>query len=124
MHMGDIKLFAKYEKEFETLIHNVGIYSQDIGMEFCMGKCAMFVMKRGKRHMTDGMELPNHDKIRMLGENETYKYLGILEADTIKQVEMKDKIWKEYLRRTRKLLETKLQQKPQQSNKQLGGAPH
>ena len=28
--------------------------------------------------MTDGMEIPNHDKIRTLGENETYKYLGIL----------------------------------------------
>ena len=68
----------------------------------------MLVMKRGKQHMTDGMELPNHDKIRTLGENETYKYLGILEADTIKQVEMKDKIRNEYLRRTRKLLETKL----------------
>ena len=63
-------------------------------------------MKSGKRHMTDGMELPNEDKIRTLGENETYKYLGILEADSIKQVEMKDKIQKEYLR-TRKLLETK-----------------
>ena len=57
--------------------------------------------------MTDGMELPSHDKIRKLGENETNKYLGILEADTIKQMEMKDKIRK-YLRRTRKLLETKL----------------
>ena len=44
--------------------------------------------------MTDGMELPNHDKIRTLGE-ETYKYLGILETDTIKQVQMKDKIQKE-----------------------------
>ena len=49
----------------------------------------------------------NH-KIRTHGENETYKYLGILEADTIKHVEMKDKIRKEYLRRTQKLLETKL----------------
>ena len=38
----------------------------------------------------------------------TYKFLGILEADTIKQVEMKDKIQKEYVMRTRKLLETKL----------------
>ena len=62
----------------------------------------------GRRHMTDGMELPNQDKIRTLEKNETYKYLGILEADTIKQVEMKNKIQKEYLRRTRKLLETKL----------------
>ena len=58
--------------------------------------------------MTDGIELPNHDKIRTLEENETYKYLGILEADTIKQVQMNDRIRKEYLRRTRKLLETKL----------------
>ena len=65
-------------------------------------------MKSGKRHLTDRMELPNQDKIRMLGERETYKYLGILEADTIKQGEMKDKIHKEYLGRTRKLLETKL----------------
>ena len=65
-------------------------------------------MKNGKRHRTYGIELPNQDKIRTLAENENYKYLRILEADTIKQVEMTDKIQKEYLRRTRKLLETKL----------------
>ena len=64
-------------------------------------------MKSGKRHLTDGIELPNQDKIKTLAENETYKYFGILEANTIKHVEMKDKIQKEYLRRTRKLLETK-----------------
>ena len=100
MYMDDIKLFAKNEKELETLIHAVRIYSQDIGMEFGIEKCAMLLMKSGKRHMTDGIELPNLDKIRTLEENETYKYLGILEADTIKQVQMKDTI--------RKLFETKL----------------
>ena len=68
-------------------------------------------MKNGKRHITDGMELPNHDKIRTLEENKTYKYLGILKADAIKQVQMKDTIRKEDLRRTRKLLETKLSSK-------------
>ena len=52
------------------------------------------------------MELLNEDKIRTPREKETYKYFGSLEADTIKQVEKKIK--KEYLRRTRKLLETKL----------------
>ena len=61
-------------------------------MEFSIEKCAMLVMKSGKRHRTDGMELPNQDNISTLAENETYKYLGILEADTIKQVQMKDKI--------------------------------
>ena len=77
MYMDDIKLFSKNEKELEIFIHAVRIYSQDIGTESGTEKCAMFVMKSGKRHMTDGMELPNHDKIRTLGENETYKYLGI-----------------------------------------------
>ena len=76
-------------------------------MEFGREKGLMLFMKSGQRHLTDGVELPNQDKFRTLGENETYKYLGILEADTIKQVERKDKIQKEYLRRTRKLLKTK-----------------
>ena len=107
MYMDDVKLFAKNEKELETIINAVGIYSQDIRKEFGIEKCAIPVMESGKRHMTDRMELSNHDKIKTPGENETYKYLGILEADTIKQVQMKDKIRKEYLRRTRKLLETK-----------------
>ena len=55
----------------------------------------MLDMKSGKRHLTYGMELSNHDKIRTLEENETYKYLGILDADTIKQVQMEDTIRKE-----------------------------
>ena len=106
--MDDIKLFAKNKKGMETLIHAARIYSQDIGMEFGIEKCTMLVMKNGKRHQTNGIELPNQEKIRTLGEKEIYEYLGILEADTIKQVEMKEKIQKEYLSRTRKLLETKL----------------
>ena len=106
--MDDIKLFANNEKELETLIHTVIIYSQGIGMEVGIEKCTMIVIKRGKRHLTDGMELPNQDNSRTLAEKETYKYLGILEVDTIKQVEMKGKIQKEYLKRTRKLLEIKL----------------
>ena len=64
-------------------------------------------MKSGKRYLTDGMELPNQNNIRTIGEKEKYKYLGSLEADTVKQVERKGKIQKEYLRITRKLLETK-----------------
>ena len=38
MYMDDIKLFAKNEKELETLIHAVRIYSQDRGMEFDIQK--------------------------------------------------------------------------------------
>ena len=64
MYIDDIKLFAKNEKELE--------------------KCTLLVLTSGKRHDTDGMEQPNQDKVRTLGEKETYKYFGMLEADTIK----------------------------------------
>ena len=44
--------------------------------------------------MTEEIELPIQEKIRKLGVKETYNYLGILEADTIKHSEMKEKIKK------------------------------
>ena len=44
--------------------------------------------------MTEGIQLPNLEKIRTLGEKKNYKYLGIWKADTIKQVEMEEKILK------------------------------
>ena len=68
----------------------------------------MLVMKSSKQQLTDGMELLRQEKIRTFGEKETYEYLGIWEAENVKQERIKDKIKKEYLRRTRKLLETKL----------------
>ena len=104
MYMDDIKVFAKKEKELETLIQVVRIYSQDIKMEIGIEKWAMLKKKSGKRPITEGIELANQEKIRMLGEKENYKYLGILEVDIIKEAEMKEKIKKEYVRRTRKYL--------------------
>ena len=41
-------------------------------------------MRNGKRQMTEETEQPNKEKIITPGEMESYKYLGILEADTIK----------------------------------------
>ena len=38
-------------------------------MEFGIEKCAMLVMKNGKRHLIDRMELTNKDKIKTLVEN-------------------------------------------------------
>ena len=83
MYLDDIKLFTKNEKESETLIQAVRIFSHK--------KCAMLIIKSEKRHKTEGLELPNQDKIITFGEMETYKYLGILEADTIKHAKMKKK---------------------------------
>ena len=76
MYTNDIKLFAKNEKRTGTLIHAVRIYSPDIGMEFGIEKCATLGMKSGKRHLSDGMELPNQDKITTLAQKENVQILG------------------------------------------------
>ena len=44
-------------------------------MEFGIEKCAMLVMKSGKREITERTELPNQE--------ENNKYMGILKADSI-----------------------------------------
>ena len=41
-------------------------------------------------------------------EEDGYKYLGMLEADGVKHEEMKDQIKKEYIRRVRNIVKSKL----------------
>ena len=104
MYMQNIRLFAKIEKELETLIREVWIYSQKMGMGFGIEKYAMLIMKSIKWHQTDGMELLNREKFTTLGEKEANKYFGILEADIIKQVDMREqkrRIYQENQKATR-----------------------
>ena len=50
----------------------------------------------------------NTRNIESLNEGDWYKCLGVIEADEIKKKEMKEKVGKEYKRRIRNILETKL----------------
>ena len=49
----------KNEKELETLIQTIRIYSQDIRMEFGIEKCAMFIRKSREREISERIKLPN-----------------------------------------------------------------
>ena len=89
-------------------------------MEFGIEKCTMLAMKSGKRHLTDGRELPNQDKIRTFAENETYKYLSILESDTHKQMETKDAIQKNISGELKTTRDKTVKPKHYQRNKHLG----
>ena len=82
--MDGIKRYGKKKSELDQLVQIVRILSQDIGMEFGISKCALLVMKRGKFCQRDGIGLPISQQIRAREEGETYKYLGVLEADEIK----------------------------------------
>ena len=57
------------------------------------------------------MELSNQDKIRTFGEEESYKFLSILEADTIGQVQIEERIKKSQTPTRYKTMELKPYQK-------------
>ena len=107
MFMDDIKLFGKNAQEIDTLVQTVRILSQDIKMEFGIEKCALINIKRGKTITTEGIRLPDGNIIKEIDEN-GYKYLGIIEGETIKHQEMKDNIRKEYIQRIKAILKSKL----------------
>ena len=52
-------------------------------MEFRIENCAILIKKIRKRQIMKGRELANQERIKTLGENETYKYLGIFEVKII-----------------------------------------
>ena len=73
-------------------------------MEFGIEKCKILILKRGIKDENCDIMLPND----LIIKRENYKYLGILEAEYINTKKMKEKVKAEYLRRTRKVLESKL----------------
>ena len=87
---------------------NNDLFTTDIGMAFGTEKCAALKITRVKVVESEGIELPNGDTIKELEENDGYKYLSIVECDKIKNSEMKEEIKKEYFRRVKLILKSKL----------------
>ena len=107
MFIDDIKLFGKGTKEIDTLVQAVRIVSGDIRMEFGIEKCALVSFQRGKVTRTEGIQLPDGNNIKDIDET-GYKYLGIIEGEEIKLQEMKENIKREYTKRLRAILKSKL----------------
>ena len=68
----------------------------------------MLVMENRKIVKSVGIELPLGKAIKSLQEGESYKYLGILEAEKFLEEKMKLIVSKKYIRRLRKVLKSKL----------------
>ena len=107
LFMDDLKMFGKSFNEIDSLVQTVQQFSEDIKMEFGISKCAVVALKRGKRSHMEGIKLPNGEE---LGDPDAggYKYLGVLELDSMLCKEMKSKVKEVYLRRLKLLLKTRL----------------
>ena len=81
---------------------------EDIGIEFGIEKCTILVMKKGEIMNLVGTELPDDKVIKSLQEGGSYTHLGILEAYKFLEEKIKLNVSKEYTRRLRKVLKSKL----------------
>ena len=107
LFMDDLKLYGQNEKELDILVGKVKEYSDDIGMQFGLDKCGVLVVERGVRKRCEEIVLPGGDRIKEIDEG-GYKYLGVLEADMILEKDMKERLKKEFFRRVRLLVRSKL----------------
>ena len=57
LFMDDLKLYSRSEKGLESFVQTVRVFSEDIGMELGIEKCAMLVMEKGKVLKSVGIEL-------------------------------------------------------------------
>ena len=104
LYMDDLKLFGKSKAQIESLVDTVQLVSRDIGMEFGIKKCGMLCLKRRVVTECEDITLPD-GKIMQSIDAEGYKYLGILEMDSIMTTQMKEKVRRKYLRRVRIFLD-------------------
>ena len=56
LFMDDLKLYSCSEKELDSLIQTIHVFSEDIGMAFGIEKCAMLVIEKGKIVKSVGIE--------------------------------------------------------------------
>ena len=88
MYMDDIKLFAQNDTYLQSLLDTVRTFSDDIGMQFGLQKCAKLSARRGKLTLT-GPLVTLGDEIAELNYSETYRYLGFPEAGGIDHTTIK-----------------------------------
>ena len=64
--IGDLKLSRPGEKRLDSLVQTLRVFSEDIGREFGIEKCAMLVMEKGNIVKSFGLELPDGKVIKSL----------------------------------------------------------
>ena len=107
LFMDDMKLFGRSSVEIDKLVSTVYLVSAYMRMEFGIRKSGVLVLKKGKVVDSDGVQLPNRERMQSV-EEEGYKYLEILEVDDLQHTVMKERFFAEYFRRLKKVLSSKL----------------
>ena len=112
LYMDDIKLYAKNQKEIDSLMRITHDYSRYIGMNFGVDKCRTVTIHRGQ-YQEKSITLPvdgseNGLIIEALQRGEMYKYLGMEQARRTENAVIKERLKTEYRKRIQAICKTRL----------------
>lgn len=99
--MDDIKLFCSNERDIDLLIHLSTSYYK----RFRFDKCSRMLAKRAKVGGTEGVELPDG---RVTDIPDSFKYLGIPQANGNHKEAARRSATAKYLQRVRQVLRSQL----------------
>ena len=108
LFMDDLKLYADSDPNLNKLLNIVHKFSNDIGMNFGLDKCAKCTLKKGKKAVSENFQLEDGSNITDLSEDSSYKYLGIEENASIEHKAMRTKITQQYFKRLKAICKTEL----------------
>lgn len=111
LYMDDLKYMCTSLTQLRLITTTIQQFSTDIKMEFGLDKCAVAYFNKGELERIENIELEGTQSIKSLEPGNYYKYLGIKEGKGFKNEDIKQEIRREYLRRTRKILESELSSK-------------
>ena len=107
-YMNDIKLYGKTTKDVTTLVSTVCGVGDDIGMNINPAKCAVLQVRKGKPDEGCSIQVGDETIAEPLRLNETYKYLGVVQAAMISYPQLQTELTAEYKKRLYLLLNSGL----------------
>ena len=81
--MDDLKIYAKDDIEMEKLLQTAKTFSDEIGMEFGLDKCAKATFKHEKMVNSTNEVFSDNTVVKELDQESTHKYLGVNESNRI-----------------------------------------
>ena len=108
-YMDDLKLYASGERDLHQSLGVVQEYTQAVGMEFGLDKCALVHLKRGRcGDYGEDAQLVDGSILHHLNAGESYTYLGVEQRSTQEVSVVKNALRGKYQHRLRQIWSSEL----------------
>ena len=107
--MNDLKIYASGERDLHQSLRVVQEYTQAVGMELGLDRCAVAHLKRGRiGDLGQDTQLVDGSILHHLNAGETYTYLGIEQRSTQEVSRVKESLRSRYQRLLRQIWSSEL----------------